>query len=94
MDRPWLARACSSVSADKLIEKAHSITTTELSMRVPSTSMPVSGPKRISSSCGSAQRGGSARERRAGKPCTWHMRPGVGWRGADIATEIVCRRHD
>ena len=103
MDRPWLARACSSVSADKLIEKAHSITTTELSMRVPSTSMPVgtaatepvglhcctgvaiecvvrthgrervygtpvSGPNRISSSCGSAALGG-ARELRRGAGC-------------------------
>ena len=55
MSRTTLRRllsTSSSVSADRLIENAHSITTTEPSMRVRSTSMPVSGPKRISLSCG------------------------------------------
>ena len=42
-----LLSTCSRVSAVRLIEKAHSITTTVPSMREPSTSMPVSGPKRI-----------------------------------------------
>eukprot|EP00964_Phaeocystis_antarctica_P022402 scaffold12435_cov69-Phaeocystis_antarctica.AAC.4 len=42
-----LLSTCSRVSALRLMEKAHSITTTVPSMRVPSTSMPVSGPKRI-----------------------------------------------
>ena len=47
-----LPSTCSIVSAVRLMEKLHSITTTEPSTRVHSTSMPVRGPKRISRSCG------------------------------------------
>ena len=47
-----LPSTCSSVRAVRLIEKSQMISTTEPSMRVSSTSMPVRGPKSVSASCG------------------------------------------